>query len=304
MWCTQTAVLMLSQNGTVYSCGLDKDKTHILGLGNCFSQTMPTSIPALKEIKVKQISIWETHACAVDLSGKLYTWGIGIKEIESFRQTEVEIPHLVRIDQAVEVKEAKVAIGYTAFKTSGGYLYIIGDVNCDKKCPSVNVSETKVKQVQGISNYFIRTFCCTSKCIVILTQTGEVIYVDEYIKITKIFGDSCKSTRWKDDRLQNLTVVGEKIVAMSRNKLYIWTQKKTKPPVHPNIFGRKMSDQQNLTLGENSKCTLSSERNLIEKQLYGTVDHRTNVRNLINFRAPKITWVSFWGQQAAWQEKN
>ena len=142
-------------------------------------------------VRIKGFEICDSHACATDASGKLYTWGTGsFGELGHFHAETVNTPTLVKINNAVEVKEAKVAKGYTTFKTSGGYLYVIGKLNPPKRKSFFNLFDSEsFNQVQGISNYFIRTFCCAEKYIVILTQTGEILYVDEYLRITKVFSD-------------------------------------------------------------------------------------------------------------------
>jgi len=65
----------------------------------------------------------------------------------------------VNIDKTVEVKEAQVHQGYTAFKTAGGYLYVMGDIRAENTNSEGSlIDDDKLNQIQGISNYFIRTF--------------------------------------------------------------------------------------------------------------------------------------------------
>ena len=114
-----------------------------------------------------------------------------------------------------------------------------------------------LKQVHGISNYFIRSFCCANEYIVILTQTGELIYVDERLRATKLHIDRCKhSKRNKEDRLESITITKNNIIGMSRNEIYIWTPEKTRPPVHPILSSNENSSRYQTT----SRATLSSER--------------------------------------------
>ena len=139
-------------------------------------------------------------------------------------------------NKTTEVKDAKVASGYTCFKTSGGYLYILGVININNPQNLVDAWEQnkRIRQVQGISNYFIRTFCWGENFIVILTQTGEIIYVDEKLCTTKLHIGDSKVKRWKEDRLEEIMIAKSSILAISRNKLYIWKPEMSKPPMHPS----------------------------------------------------------------------
>jgi len=283
--CSQTIWLFLSEVGTVYSWGSDPQKIGLLGLGNVYEQPKPMQILSIEESKIKSISICESHAWATDLKGKLYTWGSGAYgELGHPEYGNINTPTLVNIDKTVEVKEAQVHQGYTAFKTAGGYLYVMGDIRAENTNSEGSlIDDDKLNQIQGISNYFIRTFWCSYKFIVILTQTGELIYIDEYLKKTKIFSDSWKSKRCKDDQLQYLTVWGSDIISMSRTKLYIWKAKKVKPPIHPaSVYESKISDHHNHSSLEILNGTLSSERKNIKKQLYSTMDLKSSVSLYLN----------------------
>lgn len=280
---TENIALFLSDDGTLYSSGVDTKKKGTLGLGEKYEQLNLATIPALSEYKIKTMSICETHACATDSTGKLFTWGTSPNGALGHGSTTTCLtPTLVNIDKAVEVKESKVCQGYTAFKTAGGYLYILGSINSQKSFVAVyNTEEGILKQVQGITNYFIRTFWCSEQFIAILTQTGEIIYVDEYLKTTKVYTDSCKHSKSKDERFEFITLTKGGIVALSRNKLYLWKPIKARPPVHPRGFAqRKRSANPNQTSMENSRGTLSSERNMMEKYLYNTFDQTAKVGSI------------------------
>ncbi|CAI2385099.1 unnamed protein product [Moneuplotes crassus] len=258
--CSEKCMLFLTEEGTLFSCGNDPSKTGVLGQGKVYHLDSPEPIQTLLDYKVKNYDICQTHACATESSGKLFTWGkntsyqCGLKGPKFIRK-----PVIVEIYKAAEVKEAQVSRGYTAFKTSGGYLYVMGNIK--SKNNTNDGSDLEVfHQIQGISNYFIRTFICTPKFITILTQTGELLYIDHEYKITKIHSDSCKKSKVRDDRIESLAVTKDHIISLSRNRLYIWKPVKAKPPIHP-AHGRQASAL------NNSRGTISSERNHIEQCL-------------------------------------
>ena len=88
----------ISEDGTVYSSGNDSMRNGILGLDNIYLQSDPVINPYLKDYKIKSLSIWDSHACAVDASGKLYTWGTGRNgELGQNKKTFNPVPTLLNI---------------------------------------------------------------------------------------------------------------------------------------------------------------------------------------------------------------
>jgi hypothetical protein len=71
---------------------------------------------------------------------------------------KLEEPTLVNIGESIEIKESKVSKGYTAFKTSGGHLYVMGSLSDHKNSLPSLIVNNSFHQVKGISNYFIRSF--------------------------------------------------------------------------------------------------------------------------------------------------
>lgn len=64
--------------GTLYCWGDDSEtKYGLLGLGQQFKAIRPCPNSNLFDYMIKSISIAETHACAVDSTGRLYSWGHG-----------------------------------------------------------------------------------------------------------------------------------------------------------------------------------------------------------------------------------
>ena len=133
----------ISDDGSIYSCGNDEKHNGILGLNDIYEQKDPIINPFLKDYKIKSLSIWDNHAWAIDSSGKLFTWGTGNNgELGQNKNSFSSIPTIVNV-KATEIKDAKVAPGYTAFKTSGGYLYILGIINFEVN--SFNTRESNKK---------------------------------------------------------------------------------------------------------------------------------------------------------------
>jgi alpha-tubulin suppressor-like RCC1 family protein len=268
--CSSSQSFFLSDQEDLYSYTSCSDS------GSLCTDERPTNLKQYP-LKIKNFSIWDSHAWAIDNKGKLYTWGTGLYgELGHENIDKLDEPTLVNTGESIEIKESKVSKGYTAFKTSGGHLYVIGSLSSHKNPLSSLVVNQNFDQVKGISNYFIRSFWCGLDFIVILTQTGEVIYVNEHFQVIKIYSDKWRASRCRDDRLEHLTVNHSHIIAMSRNKLYIWKPCKVGPSARPSS-NRKNSECQNMSMLENSKWNLSSERNNIEKHLYSKLNETIKV---------------------------
>ena len=105
--CNDSVALFLSNDGIAYSYGVDELQCGILGLGNTFVQTTAQQIKSLINHKITQISIGNTHACAVTALGNLFTWGTGLTGqlgIKNVKKTL--IPTLVDCAKVFGVKQA------------------------------------------------------------------------------------------------------------------------------------------------------------------------------------------------------
>ena len=56
----------ITDDGLVFSWGNDRDKTGILGLGYTYNQSTPLLNTNFANKKIKEISISEKHAAAID----------------------------------------------------------------------------------------------------------------------------------------------------------------------------------------------------------------------------------------------
>jgi alpha-tubulin suppressor-like RCC1 family protein len=83
--------------GTLYSWGNDLDNKYgVLGLGNTFKALRPFPNSSLFDYMIKNVSISETHASAVDSTGRLFCWGFGPNgELGLENQTQVLVPTIV-----------------------------------------------------------------------------------------------------------------------------------------------------------------------------------------------------------------
>ena len=265
--CSQKVALFLTDDGTVYCSGFDEKRRGILGLDGRFEQVKPIANPSLISYKIQSISVWETHAWATDSETNLFTWGTGLNgELGQDKVFNLPIPTKVSLPDTTEIKEAKVAKGYTAFKTSGGYLFIMGDINLNKnQLPWRMRGQHFLRQVEKVTNYFIRSFWCNNEYIAVLTQTGEVIYIDEKLNISKLYSEICRNSRKnKEDRFEFLTLTKNNIIALSRKEMYIWTPEYNKPPFHPPASSKSSSRY------DDTRESKSSERYTREKHIEQT----------------------------------
>lgn len=82
---------MLSNDGALFAWGYDQTKMGILGLGSkLFNATRPMPIKNLFDFRINSISMCESHVCASDSKGAMFSWGtgmigeLGIEEIVAY----------------------------------------------------------------------------------------------------------------------------------------------------------------------------------------------------------------------------
>ena len=122
-----------------------------------------------------------------------------------------------------------------------------------------------LRQVEKVTNYFIRSFCCNNEYIAVLTQTGEIIYIDEKLNISKLYSEICRNSRKnKEDRFEFLTITKNNIIALSRKEMYIWTPEYNKLPLHHTVSSKDSS------IYDDTRESKSSERYTKEKHIEQT----------------------------------
>ncbi len=66
IYCNNQVAHSITEDGLVFSWGNDRDKTGILGLGYTYNQPTPLLNTNFANKKIKEISLSEKHAAAVD----------------------------------------------------------------------------------------------------------------------------------------------------------------------------------------------------------------------------------------------
>jgi alpha-tubulin suppressor-like RCC1 family protein len=77
---------------------------------------------------IKNVSLSETHACAVDSSGRLFCWGFGPNGelgLEN-HNNQINIPTIVTKQKQFNIKKAIAYQNYTVFCSGAGYVYLYG----------------------------------------------------------------------------------------------------------------------------------------------------------------------------------
>ena len=87
---------------------------------------------------IKNISVCETHGCAVDSAGRLFCWGTGPNgELGIETKEKIVIPTIVTKQKQINVKQAVCSKNYTAFCSckfvkfhdqGAGYVFIFGSL--------------------------------------------------------------------------------------------------------------------------------------------------------------------------------
>lgn len=77
---------------------------------------------------IKTVSLAETHACAVDSTGRLFCWGYGPNGelgLETSCQS-INIPTIITKQKQINIKKAICHSTYTAFCSGAGYVFLFG----------------------------------------------------------------------------------------------------------------------------------------------------------------------------------
>jgi len=73
--CNASVSLLQISDGMLCSWGHDVDETGVLGQGERRKITSPQGIDDLIDYTIRGVSLGPKHACATDMSGRLFLWG-------------------------------------------------------------------------------------------------------------------------------------------------------------------------------------------------------------------------------------
>ncbi len=66
IFCNKVVIHAITDEGTVFSWGNDKERTGVLALGQCYQQATPVLNSNFLNKRVTQISLSEKHGTAID----------------------------------------------------------------------------------------------------------------------------------------------------------------------------------------------------------------------------------------------
>ena len=131
--CAGEICIALSNQGMVFSWGIDPEVHGVLGVADLYSTDSPTHIPRLS--RIVQISVSTTHAASIDDQGLLYTWGsceFGELGDNVFKDTQ-KLPAIVEQAKIFACSGVSCSTYATAICTEGGYAYIYGSIGKHKR---------------------------------------------------------------------------------------------------------------------------------------------------------------------------
>lgn len=209
----------------MFSWGIDRDKTGILGLGENYFQPIPVLNNNFKDNKIMIISISEKHACAIDNRHHLSSWGtglngeLGIKDI-----TKTTVPIQVGLGSILPMS-VQCGMGYTILITYESIPYYFGIIdnsnnkgnwndNTNELRNSIDQlthynnynSEERIKSIPFNSPYRINNVYCGEHMIALIDLMGNLYLYSEKEGLNRVrISMSVKSLKFVNNRIYALT---------------------------------------------------------------------------------------------------
>ena len=98
-------MLILADDGSLFSMGKDTYKTGMLGIEKQDFLINPCPIGSLLDHKIISVSIGTSHVVALTLKGDLYSWGSGtcgeLGQGNLFKKSDIPIKMANKVEQAI-----------------------------------------------------------------------------------------------------------------------------------------------------------------------------------------------------------
>lgn len=180
--CNSTAMAFVTQTGFLLAMGEDPSKFGILGIKGQYSIKSPRKIEL--NIKALSVSLGEKHAGLVTCDGELYTWGTGYYGELGFQSyNEKQLPSKVQCARIFLVREVLCSRNFTMICTSGGFLYIFGQL---QTCPDSIQKKRSPYSIKSLEKHFISKIDSCEDFVVVMMDKGDLYIVDDCLEPVKL----------------------------------------------------------------------------------------------------------------------
>lgn len=247
-----TACLLLSASGRVYALGEDPENYGFLGHYNT-SSSSPYLIQDLTNIE--QISLGKSHAGALSISSSFFLWG-KCPSVSSSTPTRQSF-------ELFTIQRFECGDNFSLLTTTGGYLYIIGQLGFTHKQPKTPAP------IGAFSPPDIEKMCVTFSTagyqfVVFINDRSEAFVFDGCLEIVKLPMQSFQ-------RIETVRVFGDKIIGICEDEQLIeWILDRGKDETDCNLYfftghGYKHRGKfMILGQGEENLFVLSDLENIVE----------------------------------------
>lgn len=123
--CGDAHTLALTCNGRIFSCG--QGTFGALGLGSSENAYIPTIVDSLWSFGIVQISCGDNHSVALDIHGRVFTWGRGkFGQLGLGNQMTRDLPNMVSSFSGHRVQQIAAGGDHTLALTESRELYAWG----------------------------------------------------------------------------------------------------------------------------------------------------------------------------------
>ena len=188
IFCNINVCHVITEEGTVYSWGNDREKYGTLAMGNNYYITSPTLNNNFDGKKILDLSIGEKHAAAIDEAHNIYMWGTdyyGECGYGDYNEKEVtkNIPFSLNIKHLYPLK-VKCGYSYTMILDYDNTAIYLG-VICDKNIIQDNIEKIERDASHRVPfdsslNVRCNEIYCGLNMIAIVDTKGNLFLYSDY----------------------------------------------------------------------------------------------------------------------------
>ena len=219
--CSETAILLVTEDGEVYARGEDAEGSGVLGGPAQIGQLEP--LQGLQQVAVSQAALSSRHGAALDSNshtdtGQLWTWGSG----SALGRSAVGPLPPAAVASAVIFTGKRVVCtsSLTGLLTTAGYLYLYGQT-AEKQV--LGKSPAHPRTLPELREKYISAVETDQTVVALLTDTGEVYCFDSGLEVVRLPTEAGTKASTVGCALQGVFAWAEQ-----QQVLYVWQ------PAHAN----------------------------------------------------------------------